>query len=358
VWTALQISLIMFQVSGIQFLWVRFYVKCWNLNKTFVTTMYLIVAGGGGGIGIAWGPAYIDRLGGYSTPLGILTSIRALQKFGQAAAFSGVIGLAFIASKDGNRENMFDNFGDQWLWLSWLALLVLHGAHQACIPALCGINMECVAEDMRTFASGTEMTARNILGYAFGPLLPSLLMAAVQAVSGWDVLTSDLLGARVLIIGMASILALNLLCVTNLGRAEKAAERSLRDQRVVARRQLQDALAAEDLAAIERAIAVGHFVSLRAMEGGEAIMGMADEFRAEARSRCRSGTGAGEDLDLVVLEERRVVDERAPPGPAHLHKCIDQLRSEVQDLARLREENRQIKEENRNLRERLASFEI
>mmetsp|Transcript_10923 Transcript_10923/g.34134 ORF Transcript_10923/g.34134 Transcript_10923/m.34134 type:complete len:412 (-) Transcript_10923:6-1241(-) len=79
VWTTLQISLVMFEVSGIQFLWVRFFVDVWSLDKSWVTTMYLLVAGVGGGIGIAVGPIYIDRLGGYSTAVGLMRTMRALE---------------------------------------------------------------------------------------------------------------------------------------------------------------------------------------------------------------------------------------------------------------------------------------
>jgi len=123
--TALQISLVMFQVSGIQFLWVRFFVGTWNLNKSWITTMYLLIAGAGGGIGIALGPAYIDKMGGYKSAYAMARSIRSLEVFNLVACLFACVGIFCVVFrvyvKDGSTENTWGDWGDIWLWLLWIS---------------------------------------------------------------------------------------------------------------------------------------------------------------------------------------------------------------------------------------------
>merc|ERR1719291_681147 len=160
-------------------------------------------------------------------------------------ALCGVLGLLFVYFKGVDRPDIVDTrleAGgiDNWLVLLFIVIGIQHLFMQASVPALCGINMEVVHEDMRAFSSGVEMTMRNILGLAGGPLLPSLFMAGVQRTQGWDGDNPDVRRA-VLLNGMGFTLALNVAGVFIMGRALTEASHALERSREAAMKSLQDA---------------------------------------------------------------------------------------------------------------------
>merc|ERR1719291_1465187 len=165
-------------------------------------------------------------------------------------ALCGVLGLLFVYFKGVDRPDIVDTrleAGgiDNWLVLLFIVIGIQHLFMQASVPALCGINMEVVHEDMRAFSSGVEMTMRNILGLAGGPLLPSLFMA----------------------------------------RALTEASHALERSREAAMKSLQDAFNQQDLAALESSLAVCKAVELQHVDGGLAVMTAAIEFRGAVRRR-------------------------------------------------------------------------
>merc|ERR1712151_905872 len=115
----------MFQMSGIQSLWVRVFVQIWDLNKNPVTFAFLVVSGLGGGIGLALGPRYIDRGGGFGTPFGVVKTLKFIGNVSIVAALAGAWGAAC-------------------LWGIWAAVFLIWATRNACIPALFGIYVEVV----------------------------------------------------------------------------------------------------------------------------------------------------------------------------------------------------------------------
>mmetsp|Transcript_52225 Transcript_52225/g.167401 ORF Transcript_52225/g.167401 Transcript_52225/m.167401 type:complete len:647 (+) Transcript_52225:90-2030(+) len=322
--TCLAISIAMFQMSGIQFLWVRVFVDVWHLNKNWVTLMFLVVSGAGGGIGIALGPSYIDRRGGFSTPSGVRRSLRVLQRISIASAVAGIVGIGCLYGKLKSKDaGIWKRFGDHWLWMTWGAILLIWAARSACIPALCGINVQAVPEHMRTFASGLEIMLRNILGFACGPLLPGLIMnwledwwshMQMQNDGGWQLPWQ-------LCIGLAFVLCANVLDYFVLGTAAKAASKELVALRNAALQQIREAFKEESIHALERAVAFAKSVELHRQADGEAVVSMATE-----------AIGAFHTVGREAF---------APAAPlaasrADLERQVLELR---QELARLREEN-------------------
>ncbi|CAK0910201.1 unnamed protein product, partial [Prorocentrum cordatum] len=353
VFTALQISLIMFQVSGIQFLWVRFFTSVWGLSKNWVTMAYLLIAGGFGGIGIAVGPAYIDRYGGYGAPPGVVASIIKLRSFARASALCGVLGLMFVYFKGADRPDIVDTTRvggvDNWLVLLFAAVGVLHLFLQASVPALCGINMEVVHEDMRAFSSGAEMTLRNILGLAGGPLLPSLFMTVIGITQGWDSTDPD--DERALLLnGMGFTLSLNVAGVFIMGRAVTEACHALEKSRELAMKSLQDAFNEQDLPALERALAVCKAVELQHVDGGLAVMTAAIEFRGAVRRRPTAAASPSRDVfvDLEGEASFELLKAHAMSKEDLCRRAVELERS----LKELRETMLELQDENLSLRRR------
>merc|ERR1711933_491230 len=113
---------------------------------------------------------------------------------------------------DGN----WGSWGDYWLWLLWLCIFTIWAAHNACIAALAGINIEVIPSPIRTVASGTEMTFRNILGYACGPMLPGFVMDLINGSQ-----------SAKLRIGLGVVLAANVGSIFIIHRAVKSAATEL-----------------------------------------------------------------------------------------------------------------------------------
>merc|ERR550532_1728403 len=123
----------MFEMSGIQFLWVRVFVEVWRLNKNWVTLMFLLVTGAGGGIGLALGPSYIDKHGGFNACPGVKRSLGILQKFSIVSAVAGVLGIGCLYGKLRSRDSgIWHRFGDHWLWMTWGLVLVIWAVRNAC----------------------------------------------------------------------------------------------------------------------------------------------------------------------------------------------------------------------------------
>jgi len=284
----------MFQMSGIQFIWVRIFVEVWDLPKGFVTLMFLLVTGVGGGIGVAFGPAYIDRKGGFGTPPGVVSSLRALRSISMIAVAAGLIGAGCLygKGKSDSENGAWGEFGgDHWLWLVWACIFAIWATYNATIAALCGINLEVVPGVYRTMGSGVEMTLRNILGYAFGPLLPGLAMDQIKGTSQTQLLW-----------GLSLIFLVNVLGIFIMGRAGNAAVADLKRQQDDAVHQLQTALAQDEISVLQDAVKAGKRVEVQATANGAAIMGAVNEVIGSLRKggKRKAKTESKADLEAKV----------------------------------------------------------
>lgn len=308
-------SLCMFEVSGIQYLWTRAFTEIWlispdqGLSKNWVTAMFIIVTGFGGGVGIAFGPYFIDKYGGIHSPPSVLRSLRILWYYQLVSALAGLGGLLALYGKN-HPWDYTSPWGDVWLWLSWFCIFLIYAAQNASIAALCGINLQVVPERMRSFASGTEITIRNILGYIGGPLLPSIVMTFN---SGWASGTIWQLS-----VGLGFVYMVNVLGIVILGRLRLAGSLDLEQQRADAIQDLREAIQREDVQRLERAVAAANRVELENWKHGDgkAVIGMANQLigRCLAGERVERAQGSGTNCDpqlrLMSLEEEVLLQRR------------------------------------------------
>merc|ERR1712226_1136646 len=80
-------------------------------------------------------------------------------------------------------EQGMENFGDVWLYLLFFCIAIILMAYNASIAAVNGINVICVPEWQRSFATGMELFIRNLFGFSCGPLLPGLMSTTVYSLS-------------------------------------------------------------------------------------------------------------------------------------------------------------------------------
>jgi len=235
------------------------------------------VTGGGGGLGIAFGSWFIDRSGGYHQTPGVLRSFQILWWYQMAAALAGIGGVGALYGKF-HPWQYTSEWGDAWLWLCWFCIFVIYAAQNASVAALCGINLQVIPEDQRTFASGTEITVRNILGYIGGPLFPSIVMTLNSGwvADGWQ-----------LSLGLGFVQMANVLGVLVLGRLRLAASLELAQQRADVLQELRLALQSEDASKLERAVAAARRVELEQDKHGDgaAVLGMANELIGRFHAR-------------------------------------------------------------------------
>lgn len=328
-WSALALSNTMFVLSGIQFLWVRVFVEVWGLDKSHVTLAFLLISGIGGGVGIAFGPRHIDKLGGFGNATGVVRSLRELRKFSLLAVLGGFVGIVCLYAKlkDTDYTSPMLDSNDHCPWLLFVALTIIWGAHNASVAGLCGINMEVVQPRMRTFASGAELTSRNILGYTCGPLIPGLVMDSVGTLLKWDLAGSKEDRDWQLCLGLGYVLAFNFSIVWVLNKAVGAALVSFKESQEAALQKLQAALQTENIELLEEAVNEARGLDMHTTRDGEAVIGMANEavgsFHSSGRAwaeGARAFTASREDLKISMMTlEHRCFRCRFARGSRGLH---------------------------------------
>jgi len=127
----------------------------------------------------------------------------------------------------------------------------------------------------RYFSSGMEMTLRNILGYAFGPLLPGVVMEFIG--SFMTTSQAHIVNDSQLCCGLAFVFAGNFLDCWILTEAHSGARLHLEDEQARAFEQLQEAFRTDDIVSLERAVHFARQVDLHHRQDGEAVIGMANE---------------------------------------------------------------------------------
>eukprot|EP00928_Gymnodinium_smaydae_P092323 TRINITY_DN7617_c0_g1_i4.p1 TRINITY_DN7617_c0_g1~~TRINITY_DN7617_c0_g1_i4.p1 ORF type:complete len:537 (+),score=121.06 TRINITY_DN7617_c0_g1_i4:196-1611(+) len=144
--TAMALASILFVQSGIQFLWVRLFVAGWGLPKALVVSAFLVCTGSGGFLGVVYGPAAIDRCGGFGTALGISKSLRFIVYVVVVASAAAVASLAALAAKVvGEGAQLGSQHGlDAAVLVLWAAVFVIFAAFNATMAGLVGINISGV----------------------------------------------------------------------------------------------------------------------------------------------------------------------------------------------------------------------
>jgi ABC-type multidrug transport system fused ATPase/permease subunit len=365
VWSCLAIALSNFVMSGAQFLWIRFFMDVWSFDKSFVTLMFLICTGIGGVLGITTGPAYIDKLGGYDTPLGVSRSLNAFKIIVHTEAAFGLIGIMALFGKNQMDDNWGPPLGDHWFWTLMVCMFVFWFCHNFCIPGLTGIYMSVLPDDMRSLGSGVEITVRNIFGQACGPMLPGFVMDLVVSL-GVANTTGDQFTRRKsqLTWAFGIIVIANVLQVFLIKKASDAADRAVFAERMQVQKKLQTAIANVDLEALESGMKSARRVNLGSDPNFEPLLGVAGEILGELKGglkRARASTACwfiSQEVQDHTARDRLVTAEPSAWSGTDareekmemLEKENSRLKTEIEDL---KKEIESITDDRNELRRRL-----
>lgn len=332
-WTSVAISLNMLVQNGVNFFWIRLFVDVFRINKNYVTIALIVVCGLGGGVGLGVGPAYIDRGGGYSTPQGVQNTLKAIRLFSSIAGLAGAFGCICLYGKI-----MYLQWGytatweDPWLWLIFLCIFFVWASLNGCMPGLCGVNVEVVPESMRTFATGFEMTFRNIVGKVVATIAPSILMEIIAYLTAGNSLTSEIQLAW----GMGFILFACLVQVLTIHYAFKASIKALKTKQDDALVQLREALNTEDVDGLEKALKYAKLVDLQNRTDCSGVLHVANQVLFDNQALF-SNAVLKQSVSYALLDGKSQVER------------LTELSDEVRKLGKLNEELRKENEELKRL---------
>jgi len=172
--TVSNVAQVFFFNSGVQYIWTRLFVEGpWRLDKNWVVLGFLIVTGVGSFLGVAIGPALVDKSGGYDDDKGKYTTLMLLLKF---AAFAFLGSAAAIAYTLVHLAAPKDLEIVETPYLLWFIVMLVFLAQNATIATHAAICCESVPPEMQSFATGVTVAVQNLFGYASGAFVPGVVM--------------------------------------------------------------------------------------------------------------------------------------------------------------------------------------
>jgi len=175
--TALSISLNNFVTNAVAFMWQNTTESVWHFSDKEATWSFMITTGLGGAVGVALGPKLFDEyLQGFADKQGKMTCLRWCTKLMVAAvAFGSIVAVLCL---DTTWHILHYEVAHQVR--GWLLALILVGVFcvfsllNSTMGTLYGINTDSITPETKTFAAGLTLCMQNVIGFACGPLLPSL----------------------------------------------------------------------------------------------------------------------------------------------------------------------------------------
>lgn len=188
IFTALAISLSCYITSAVAYLWQNTTESVWHFSDKEATYSFLLTTGIGGLMGVSLGPKLFDEyLQGFADAVGRARCLRWCTRLTIAAVILGTLAaLLFLQTA---WHLVYYEVARQAR--GWLLALVLSGVF--CVFALVnamqgtlyGINTDSTTPETRTSAAALTVTMQNVIGFAMGPLLPSVTAEMVgNCISG------------------------------------------------------------------------------------------------------------------------------------------------------------------------------
>eukprot|EP00928_Gymnodinium_smaydae_P035309 TRINITY_DN24872_c0_g1_i1.p1 TRINITY_DN24872_c0_g1~~TRINITY_DN24872_c0_g1_i1.p1 ORF type:complete len:524 (-),score=95.61 TRINITY_DN24872_c0_g1_i1:144-1715(-) len=176
-WTASSYAWSVFMQTGINYLWQNTVLNVWRFTNAEVTISLNLFTGVGGGIGNAMGPKFFDgNLGGFATPAGKTLCLKWCRNFALLTTI-----LATTAAMLFWREVYwllhydvdFRPYNGKLVFV-FFSIASIFGLLMAMNGTLVGINTESVRKEERATAAGFTVGFANIIGYAFGSMVPMI----------------------------------------------------------------------------------------------------------------------------------------------------------------------------------------
>jgi len=206
--TAFAISLSCFITSAVAYMWQNTTSNVWHFNNNEATASFLVTTGVGGMVGVALGPKLFDEyLGGFQSRTGIHQCLKWCITLSVAAVVLGTISAALFLDTAWHlvhyeEEHQARGFLMMCVLLGIFCVFALVNAMQG---TLYGINTDSTTPDTKTSAAALTVSMQNVIGFALGPLLPSVVAEMVgDSISAWTPKTdTDVVHSAEFAAGMA-----------------------------------------------------------------------------------------------------------------------------------------------------------
>mmetsp|Transcript_98113 Transcript_98113/g.282020 ORF Transcript_98113/g.282020 Transcript_98113/m.282020 type:complete len:660 (+) Transcript_98113:182-2161(+) len=187
--TAMAISLSCFITSAIAYMWQNTTSSVWRFNDKEATYSFLVTTGLGGMVGVALGPKLFDEyLGGFSDLAGVYRCLKwCITLIAAAVVFGTISALLFLDTA--------------WHMVHYEVARQARGCILGCVLAgifcvfalvnsmqgtLYGINTDSTTPETKTSAAALTVSLQNVVGFALGPLLPSVVAEYVgDGIQSW-----------------------------------------------------------------------------------------------------------------------------------------------------------------------------
>eukprot|EP00927_Polykrikos_kofoidii_P061371 TRINITY_DN56208_c0_g1_i1.p1 TRINITY_DN56208_c0_g1~~TRINITY_DN56208_c0_g1_i1.p1 ORF type:complete len:744 (-),score=108.20 TRINITY_DN56208_c0_g1_i1:108-2339(-) len=285
-WACVATSLIVFELSGVQFLWVRVCVGMWGLSKSFAITALLALVGVGNAVGALRGHLASRERACSSSSLDLIESLRD-------AGFANAVGtLAVVAAlvclggrcwydvaRHTDGSDLQSKYGDTWFIVFFACFVLVWTAQTRSAAIFLHVVGESAAEETNQISASFPTLSWKALGHTLGPLLPSIVVdvAEHQAPVG---------SSKAVCIGLGFVFIASIAQLYVSYCAVSSAAEELRDKQDGALQQLRDALASENEATLVEALSKAKRTHLHMRLDGEAVMGMANEVVGHRRATC------------------------------------------------------------------------
>jgi len=157
-----------FTVSAVQYWASHFFISEFRRSSSEVTTLFIFVAGTAPTLGCVVGSAVVDWSGGYETPQQMSRALLLTTTWAFIAAMAGLVAGFVEPAPDlpGAARRFYSVVG-------CLYVLLFFGG--AMLPAVTGISMAAVPENLRKSASSWSMLLYNVFGFSLGAYLPGYI---------------------------------------------------------------------------------------------------------------------------------------------------------------------------------------
>uniref|UniRef100_A0A7S2NWA0 Major facilitator superfamily (MFS) profile domain-containing protein n=1 Tax=Zooxanthella nutricula TaxID=1333877 RepID=A0A7S2NWA0_9DINO len=176
-YTALSISLSCYITSSVAYMWQNTTESVWHFSDSEATYSFLVTTGVGGLLGVSLGPKLFDEyLEGFADAKGKIRCLAWCTRLTWMAVAMGTLAaLLFLATA---YHLVYYDIARQAR--GWLLALVLTGVFgvfaflNSMQGTLYGINTDSATPETKTSAAGLTVSMQNVVGFALGPLLPSV----------------------------------------------------------------------------------------------------------------------------------------------------------------------------------------
>lgn len=185
--TAMGISLTAFVTSAVAYMWQNTTMSVWRFTEEEATISFLVTTGIGGFVGVSLGPRLFDRIG-FDSAAGVHSCLVWCTRLTMCAVVMGSINAALFLDTAYHmvHKEVTHQAPGFILGVVMAATFIIFSLVNSMQGTLYGINTASASDDFKTSAAGLTVAMQNIIGFAMGPLVPSIVAQMVgDGIQAW-----------------------------------------------------------------------------------------------------------------------------------------------------------------------------